>query len=128
MSCDIDRPVFDRRARRVLAEEVVSLPVVRRPDGSGHEAAATVRTAIAQDPVHAGRTECAFIRADTCFERVGWQSRVAVLAGGSEFQHGLSFCVERLANLSGAESLIRSRRPIQDSGGGEGGWCRNVEW
>lgn len=88
MSGDIDRPVLDHLTRRVLAEEIVVLPVLCRPDGSGHEAAATVRTDIAQDPVHAGRTERAFIRADTCFERVGWQSLIAVLARGSEFQHG----------------------------------------
>ena len=47
MSRDIDRPMLDRCARRVLAEKVIALPVLRRPDGSGHEAAAAVGTDVA---------------------------------------------------------------------------------
>ncbi len=47
MSREIDRPVFCCCARRVLAKKVVAFPVLRGPDGSGHETATTVRVDIA---------------------------------------------------------------------------------
>jgi len=64
MSREIDRPVFCCCARRVLAKKVVAFPVLRGPDGSGHETATTVRVDIAQDRLHAGGTERTFIGAD----------------------------------------------------------------
>jgi hypothetical protein len=123
MSRDINRLVFDCCARRVLAKKVVTLPVVRRPDGSRNEAAATVWTDVAQHMFHAGRTKRTFIGADAGLKRVWWQSFVAVFARGSEFQHGASFYVRRLTNQSAAASLAQSRRRIHRSVGDVEGWC-----
>jgi hypothetical protein len=47
MSRDINRLVFDGCVRGILAKKVVTLPIVRRSDGSGNEAAATIWTDIA---------------------------------------------------------------------------------
>ncbi len=60
----INRPVCDGYASRVLAKKVVAFPVLRRPDGAGHEAAATVGRDIAQHVLNAGGTERTFIGAD----------------------------------------------------------------
>lgn len=64
MSGEINRPVFDGCASRVLAKKVVTLPVLRGPDGSGHEAATTVRADIAQHLLHTGGTKRTFVGAD----------------------------------------------------------------
>jgi len=117
MSSDINRLVFDCFARRVLAKKVVALPVLRRSDGSANEATTTVWTDIAQHMINTGGTERTFIGADACLMRVGWQRFIAVLASWPEFQHGVSFYVERLAQKSAAASLPQSRRRIHNSGG-----------
>lgn len=96
MSREINRPVFDGCVRRVLTKKVVTLPVVRRSDGSGSEAATTVRADIAQHLLHTGGTKRTFIGADAGLKGVGWQSFVAMLAGRSEFQHGGCFGMELL--------------------------------
>jgi hypothetical protein len=44
----VDRPVSYRSARRVLAEKVVILPVLRWPDRSRNKAATTVGAHVAQ--------------------------------------------------------------------------------
>ena len=68
MSRDINRLVFDCYARWILAKKVVTLPILRRSDGSGNEAAATIWTDIAQHIFDTGRTKRTFIGADACFE------------------------------------------------------------
>ena len=83
----IDRPVPDTRARGVLAQVVVALPVLRRPDGPLREAAAAVRADVAQDSIHTGGAERAFVAADACVCRIGRQCLVAVLAGRSKLEH-----------------------------------------
>ena len=60
----INRPVFHRGTRRVLAEVVVPFPIRRRSDRSGHEPTATVRTDIVQHLFNTCCAECAFIGAD----------------------------------------------------------------
>jgi hypothetical protein len=64
MSCDINWFVPYLCAWRVLAEKVVTLPVLRRSDGSGNEATATVRADVAQHMIDAGGTKRTFISAD----------------------------------------------------------------
>ena len=64
MSRDINRLVFDGCARRILAQKVVTLPIFRRSDGSGKEAAATIWTDIAQHILNTCRTKRTFIGAD----------------------------------------------------------------
>src|SRR5215510_15164245 len=84
----VDRPVPDLRARGILAEVVVPLPVPGRPDGPRNEAAATVRTDVAQHLLDARGAEGALVGADARLGRLGWQRAVAVLAGRSELEHG----------------------------------------
>jgi hypothetical protein len=90
MRVRVNGPVPDVGARRVFAEIVIALPVVRRSNGSGHKATTAVRADIAQDGINARGTERTFISTDACFKRVRWQRLVALLAGWSEFKHGLS--------------------------------------
>ena len=66
MSRDNNRLVFDCSARRILAKKVVTLPVLRRSDGSGNKAATTVGTDVAQHIFNTGGTERTFIGADAC--------------------------------------------------------------
>src|SRR5258706_559652 len=83
----IDRPVPHLGAGRILAEEVVAFPVLRRPDGPRNESAATVRTHVPQNLVDTRRAERALVTADARLERSRRQRLVAVLAGGSELKH-----------------------------------------
>src|SRR5437867_285172 len=53
VSFGINRPVSYRAARRVLAKEVVVLPILRWPDWSRNEAASTVGAHVAQDTIDA---------------------------------------------------------------------------
>ena len=87
MSCGINGPVLDPGARRVFIEEVVTLPVLRWPDGPRNKPTATVRTDVTQDTVNACYAERTFVSANACFERIRWQGLVAVFAGRAEFEH-----------------------------------------
>jgi hypothetical protein len=87
MNCRINRPVPYLRARRVFTEEVVALPVLRRPDGSRNKSATAIGAHVLQDAIDARDAERAFVGADARLERVGRQRLVAVLAGRSEFKH-----------------------------------------
>jgi len=87
MSCDINRPILDRGAGGILPEKVVVFPIFQGSDGPWYKASAAVRADIAQDLIDVESTERTFVCADACFSRVRWQRLVAVLAGGSEFQH-----------------------------------------
>ena len=66
MRSKINGPMFHGGACRVLAQVVVTLPILRRSDGSGNETAATVGTDVVQYALHAGRAERAFIGANAC--------------------------------------------------------------
>jgi len=83
----IDGSVPDACARGILAEEIVALPVARRPNRSRSEAAATVRTYVVQHLVDACRAKGAFIAADARFQRIGGKGLAAVFAGRSELEH-----------------------------------------
>ena len=85
MYSGIHRPVFHIRARRVLAQIVVTLPVLRWPNRPRHKTTAAVRTDISQNTIHARGAERTFIGADARLQRVGWQRLVAVFAAWSEF-------------------------------------------
>jgi len=89
MICRIDRPVPDLRTRRVLAEEIVAFPVLRRPDRSGNETATAVRADVSQNGIDTRRAKRALVGTYARFKRVGWQCLVAVLARRSEFKHGV---------------------------------------
>src|SRR5262245_9956913 len=87
MGRQVHRPVLDRPARRVLAEEVVALPVLRRPDRPGGKPSAAVGADVAQQGLGTGGAVRAFVGADPRLRRVGRQGLVAVLTGGPQFQH-----------------------------------------
>src|SRR5262245_33215591 len=88
MSDEINRPMLHRCTRRILAEVVVTLPILRRPDWPLHEAAAAVGTDVVQHVLHAHCTERTFIGADARLARIRRQCPVAVLTGRPQFQHG----------------------------------------
>jgi hypothetical protein len=87
--CRVDGAVADGRARRILAQLVVALPVARRPHRARHESAAAVAADVAQDAVDAAGTEGAFVGADPRVQRVGQEGSVAVFAGRSQFEQGV---------------------------------------
>src|SRR6266446_141651 len=95
MSCSINGSMFDPGARRVVAEEVVTLPVFRWSDGSRDEPAAAVRANVTEDIFNARRAERALVRAHARLERVGRQRLVAVFAGRAELEIGRASCRER---------------------------------
>lgn len=64
MSRDINRPVLDLGARRVLAQKVVTLPVLRRSDRPGNKTPTAIWADVVQDIVDTCGTERTFIGAD----------------------------------------------------------------
>ena len=103
MSCRINRSVFDLRARGILTKEVVTFPVLRRPDWSGNKSATAVRADVLQDVIDTRGAERALVGADARFKRVGTQRLVAVLTGRSEFKHVASLSVTANAGVSCAD-------------------------
>src|SRR6267143_6109445 len=83
MNCRTNRSVLDLGTRRVLTKEVVTFPVLRRPDWSGNKSAAAVRADVLQDVIDTRGAERALVGADARFKRVGRQRLVAVLTGRS---------------------------------------------
>lgn len=64
----INGPVLDLSACRVLAEEVVAFPILRRSDGSGYKATAAIWADVIQNPIDTSGAECTFIGTDACFQ------------------------------------------------------------
>jgi len=87
--CGINGPVLDLGARRILAEEIVALPVRRWPDGPGNKPAATIWTDVTQDTLNARCAERTFVSTDARFERARWQGLVAVFACRAQLEHGV---------------------------------------
>jgi hypothetical protein len=81
--------MLDLGTRRVLAKKVVAFPVPYRSDRSRHKAAPAVRADVFQDVIDTRGAKRTLISADARFKRVGRQRLVAVLASGSEFEHGV---------------------------------------
>src|ERR1700758_2841327 len=75
----IDRTVLHPGSGRVLAEIVAVVPVGRRPDRPGREAAAAIGADIAQHRLDTVGAEGALVAADAGLERGGRQRLVAVL-------------------------------------------------
>ncbi len=83
----IHRPMLHRGARRIFSQEVVAMPIRRRPDGSWSKPATAVGTDIFQNLFDARHAEGAFIRTDPRLKRLRRQRLVAMFAGWSEFEH-----------------------------------------
>jgi len=90
MNSGINGPVSNLGARRVLAKEVVAVPIPGGPDRSGNKAAATVRTDVGQNVLDTRGAKCALVGTDAGFEGVRRQRLIAVLARRSEFEHSVS--------------------------------------
>lgn len=82
--------MLHRGARRIFPQEVIAMPIRRRPDRPWSEPAAAVGTDIAQHLFDARHAERAFIRADPRLKRLRRQRLIAMLTGWSEFKHGPS--------------------------------------
>src|SRR4029077_20229949 len=110
------RTVFHPRRRGILAEMVVTFPVVRRPDRPGREAAAAVGADIAQHILDAGGAEGALVAADARLERGGRQRLVAMLAGRPQLEHhciraaASALALLRLASSGASRSRMRFTR------------------
>lgn len=85
----IDRPMLHLCTSRILAEEIIAIPIRRRSDRPRNKSAAAIRTDISQDLFDTGRTERALIRADPRLKRLRRQRPVAMFACRSEFKHGV---------------------------------------
>lgn len=83
----IHRSMLHRGARRIFSQEVVTLPIRRRPDRPRSEPTAAVGTNIFQNLFDARHTERAFIRTDPRLKRLRRQRLVAMFARWSEFEH-----------------------------------------
>jgi hypothetical protein len=79
--------VLDLGARGVFTEEVVTLPVSRRPDRSRDKPAAAVRAHVVEDSINTRRAERTLISANAYLQRVWRQGLVAVFAGRAKFKH-----------------------------------------
>src|SRR5262249_61873173 len=90
---------------RILAEEIVVLPVARRANRAGREATATIGTDIAQHRFDADRAERAFVAANTGLQRRWWQRLVAVLAAWPQLEHQ---CIRAAASAFARRRLSRS--------------------
>src|SRR5580765_2336381 len=80
--------MLDGCAGRIGAEIVAVFPVGLWPDGPRTKASAAIRADIVQDVLDAGTAKGAFKRANHRLRGIRRKSRAAVLASGSQFQHG----------------------------------------
>jgi len=64
----VNLPVLHLGTRRAFTKIVVAFPVLRRPDGSLHEATTAARTHVVQDVVNTRGTERTLIGTDACVE------------------------------------------------------------
>jgi hypothetical protein len=83
----VDGPVPDDGTRRILAEEVVTPPVLCGADGSRRKSTGAIGADIVEDRGDARRAECALVGAYTRLDRIWWQRLVAVLASRSQLKH-----------------------------------------
>ena len=79
--------MLDRRRSRILAEIVVTLPVLTGPDRTWDKPAAAIWADVAQKTVDAIGTESAFIAADASLQRIRRQRFVAMFASGTKLEH-----------------------------------------
>jgi hypothetical protein len=78
---------IDRETARLRAEIIAAFPVVLRPNGPGTKTAAAIRACTGQDVFDTGTAEGACKRTNHRIRGIRWKRRVAVRAGGSQFEH-----------------------------------------
>ncbi len=84
----INRTVLHRGASRIFPQEIVAIPIRRRPDRPWREPAAAVGTDIAENLFDARLTERALIRTDPRLKRIRRQRLVTMFASWPKFEHG----------------------------------------
>jgi len=72
VDCGIDGPVPDSCTRRILAEIIVALPVVRRSNRPRNECAAAIRAHVPENRIDACGAERALIAANARIRRIWW--------------------------------------------------------
>ena len=85
----IYRSVLHLGARRICSKEVVTVPIRRRSDRSRGEPTAAIWADITQNMFDAHNAEGTLVGADTRLKRIGRQRLIAMLAGRSQFKHGV---------------------------------------
>lgn len=105
MRIEIHGTVANGGARRIVAEPVIVLPAVRRPNRPWRKAACAVRAHVVQNMFGAMRTKRAFVAADARVECVRRQRLVAMFACGSKLEHGWfpGIRVKKLPMISSAQ-------------------------
>ena len=88
MTGGIDRPKFDFARRRKCSEIVLRVPIFAWSNRTPAKSAATIGTHILQQVLYTRSAEGAFEAADHRLNRVRRKRGVAILASGSEFEHG----------------------------------------
>src|SRR4051812_5499927 len=83
----IDGTMLHLRAGWIRAEVIAVLPVSLWPDRPCAKTAATIRADVPENIFHARAAEGAFEAATHGFRRIRRKPCVAVLAGGSQFEH-----------------------------------------
>ena len=89
MRFKVNWPVLDLGAGRIISKEIAVLQIFFRSDWPLNKAAAAVRANVLQNIIGALRAKRAFVAANPRCQRRGRQAFVAVLASGSDFQHGV---------------------------------------
>ncbi len=85
----IHQPVLHLGVRRIFSKKVVTVPVPRRSNRSRDKPAAAIWTDISQNAFDGRIAEGALVRTYARLKRIGRQRLIAVLAGRSEFKHGV---------------------------------------
>src|SRR5713101_609037 len=85
----IHQPVLHLGVRRIFSKKVVTVPVPRRSNRSRDKPAAAIWTDISQNASDGRIAEGALVRTYARLKRIGRQRLIAVLAGRSEFKHGV---------------------------------------
>lgn len=122
----VHRFVLDLRPGRIIAQVIVVLPVLRRPDRSWRETAAAVGADVRHDVLDAVGAEGALVAADAGIQSMRRQGFIAVFTGRSELKHGaflwlavliVSIAITVLRVAKGAARLLCSFVDLF------GAWC-----
>ena len=89
MRCQIHRSVCHLGARRIFSQEVALVPIHRRSNRSKDEPIAAIWAGITQNVFDAHNAEGTLVGADTRLKQIGRQRLIAMLAGRSQFEHGV---------------------------------------
>src|SRR5262245_18312587 len=96
MDGEINGPMLHLSARRILSQIILAVPILRRSNRSGNEAAATIGTDVVQHVFYTSCAERTFIGTDARIAGIRRQCLVAVFASRSKFQHGVPWSEQQI--------------------------------